>query len=115
MKSNTIYLLATYYRKPARPHASANKGFGQDPNNFKYDEQVAISRNLKNRDIDTCGVILDMAAKKIVKNSMGPGRDFDELYRYFKTNYPKYIEVIEQRLNPVAADEPAAVVDSQPA
>lgn len=98
MKSNTIYLMATYYKVPARRSATSKKNFGLDPNNFKYDEQVTVSQVLKNRDLTNCQVILDMGAKRVVKSSMSPGLDFDHLYQYFKENYPKYIELIEQGL-----------------
>lgn len=99
MKSNSIYLLVTYYKKPSRPHQTSGRGFGTDPRNFKYDEQVSISQALKNRDYDQCSVILDMCHRRVIKNSMNPGQSFDELYLYFKTHYPKYIELIEQGLS----------------
>lgn len=96
MKKDNVYFMATYYKKPARPHATANKGFGKDPNNFKYDEQISVARTLKKRDHIMCHIILDMVDCRVVKNSMNPGQSFDELYAYFKEHYPKYIEIIEQ-------------------
>ena len=99
MKTNTIYFMATYYKKPARPYSTSNHGFGADPNNFKYDEQISVSRTLKKRDHMMCQIILDIPNRTVVKNSMNPGQPFDEVYAYFKEHYPKYIEIIEQGIS----------------
>jgi hypothetical protein len=100
MKRETIYFMATYYKKPAHPYSTASRGFGSDDKNYKYDEQISVARTLKTRDYTLCHVILDMAQKRVIKNSMNPGRSFDELYCYFKEHYPKYINTIDEGLTP---------------
>ena len=106
----TIYLLATYYKVPRNPNLTAAKGYMSNPDNYTYNEQVSIATKIKNRDLTDCQVILDMEAQKVVKCSMNPGQTFEELYVYFARHYPKYMDIINQHLNPDTAktEEPAA-------
>ena len=60
------YLVITYYKKA----------------NGQTDETMAVSRNLKARDIQTANVILDFKKLEVVKASMGGvnvPRDFDRI------------------------------------
>jgi hypothetical protein len=76
------YLLLTYYKKP----------------NGQIDEITAVSRNLKQRDFQTCSVILDFKTLSVVKCSMDGTvipRDWDRILGYY---YPFYTNVIERLL-----------------
>ena len=73
------YLLLTYY----------TKADGQ------IDEVMAVSRNLKRRDIQTCNVILDFRTLSVVKCSMAGEvvpRDWDRIVSYYHQHYANIIE-----------------------
>lgn len=77
------YLLLTFFRKPG----------GQ------IDEQVSISRRVKQADLQTCNVILDYADKKIVKCVIEGKRldtDWDRMNEYYKKIYPNLINQLEK-------------------
>ena len=86
----TLYLVAYYYQRPSGRHVRTTR-----PNWMKvegstaWDEQVALTKNLKNKDFTTAKVILDMLNKRVVKNDWGTSRDFGELFLYFHKGYPQ--------------------------
>ena len=92
------YLILTYYRKPT----------GQ------IDEVMAVSKNLKRRDLQTANVILDFKDQKVVIASMGGEqvpKDWDRIVAYYYQHYAHTIErlfeenghplniLVEQRTN----------------
>lgn len=108
----SIYLVAYYFQKPAHSRVRTQRaGWMKQNNNVSWDEQVAITKNLRNRDLTTARIILDMSAQRVVKNGWDNSRTFDELYDYFSTNYPQYTREIMERVNPayLAARNPAPV------
>ena len=65
------YLLITFMRKPG----------GQ------IDESVAVSKNIKKADLQTCNVIIDYAKKKVEKcviEGKVVDTDFDKMNEYYK-------------------------------
>ena len=73
------YLLLTYYKKP----------------NGQIDEITAVSQNLKQRDLQTCSVILDFRTLSVVKCSMEGTvipRDWDRIVSYYNQYYSSIIE-----------------------
>jgi hypothetical protein len=73
------YLLLTYYTKP----------------DGKIDEVMAVSKNLKRRDIQTCNVILDFKKLQVIKASMAGTNvpnDFDRIAGYYHQHYAATIE-----------------------
>ena len=73
------YLLLTYYTKP----------------DGKIDEVMAVAKNLKKRDLQTCSVILDFKTLSVLKCSMGGTqvpRDFDRITAYYHQHYAATIE-----------------------
>lgn len=73
------YLLLTYYTKP----------------DGKIDESMAVSKSIKQRDIQTCNIILDFKKLEVVKASMGGSavpRDFNRIVEYYHQHYAKTIE-----------------------
>ena len=73
------YLTITYMKKP----------------NGQMDEILAVSRNIKTRDIQTCSVILDFKKLEVIKASMGGTtipRDFDRIVQYYHQHYASTIE-----------------------
>jgi hypothetical protein len=73
------YLLLTYYTKA----------------DGKIDESMAVSKNIKQRDIQTCNIILDFKKLEVVKASMGGSavpRDFNRIVEYYHQHYASTIE-----------------------
>lgn len=77
------YLIITYLRKP----------------DGKIDEQVEISKNVKDRDLQTANIIMDFAEKKIIKSIIQGQRidtDWDKLLEHYRQVYPDYIDQLEK-------------------
>jgi hypothetical protein len=73
------YLLLTYYTKA----------------NGQIDEVMAVSKNLKRRDHQTCNVILDFKKLEVIKAGMAGTqvpRDFDRIAGYYHQHYASTIE-----------------------
>lgn len=86
------YLLLTFFRKPG----------GQ------IDEQVTMSRRIKQADLQTCNVILDYAEKKVVKCVIEGKRldtDWDRMNEYYKKIYPKLIGQLEKEATITAKEK----------
>ena len=77
------YFLVTYVVKP----------------DGKIDEQVQISRNLKERDITMCNIILDFKEKNVQKNVVQGNvmnLPWSTLLEYYKKVYPDQIDQLEK-------------------
>jgi len=73
------YLILTYYKKP----------------DGRIDESMAVSRNLKNRDLQCANVILDFKQLAVVKASMGGvqvPKDFNRIVEYYMQHYENIIK-----------------------
>jgi hypothetical protein len=92
------YLILTYYKKAT----------GQ------IDEVMAVSKNIKRRDLQTANVILDFKEQKVVFARMGDQqvpKDWDRIVSYYYQHYAHTIErlfeenghplniLVEQRTN----------------
>ena len=94
------YLLLTYYTKA----------------DGKIDESMAVSKNIKQRDIQTCNIILDFKKLEVVKASMGGSavpRDFNRIVEYYHQHYASTIErlfaengyeIVKKEPEPTATD-----------
>lgn len=72
------YLVITYYKKA----------------NGQTDEAMAVSKNLKARDIQMANVILDFKKLEVVKASMGGvnvPKNFDNIVQYYIQHYENII------------------------
>jgi hypothetical protein len=77
------YFLVTYVTKP----------------DGKIDEQVEISKNLKDRDITMCNIILDFKEKNVQKNVVQGNvmnLSWSTLLEYYKKVYPDQIDQLEK-------------------
>jgi hypothetical protein len=73
------YLILTYYKKAT----------GQ------IDEVMAVSKNIKRRDLQTANVILDFKEQQVVRASMGDQqvpKDWDRIVSYYYQHYAHTIE-----------------------
>lgn len=77
------YLLITFIRKP----------------NGQIDEFVALTKKVKQTDLQSCNVILDYNEKKILKcviEGKKNDTDWDKMNGYYRKIYPKLIEQLEK-------------------
>lgn len=99
MSNKHIYLVA-FYALRARPGVNtAVKGWMADENNLRYDEKVEITRGMRRNSI-TARVVLDLSAKTVVRNNFNDNRDFKDLFKYFFSDYHKYITEVMAQLDP---------------
>lgn len=91
-----MYLVAYYYQKPAHDRVRTTKaGWMKQPGSMAWDEQVALTIRLKNKDISMAKVILDLRGRKVVRNSLNDNRDYDGLFDYYVKNYPQHAELMK--------------------
>jgi len=65
----------------------------------QIDEQVSISKRVKNSDLNSVNVIIDYAEKKILKcviEGKVHDTDFDRMNDYYKKIYPNLIKQLEK-------------------
>ena len=99
MKTKSIFLIAQYSMKP-KPHVNTSKkGWMENPDNVRYDEQVIIARQIRNKDMNA-QVILDLSNKRIERNAFKTDKTFDEIFEYFFTNYNQYVVEVMGQLDP---------------
>lgn len=98
MSDKSIYLIAKYTGVPKDPTQTVKPGYMKDPNNIHYEEQVYITRGLKNKDLLN-QVVLNLTEEKIVKNTFKTGVTFEQAFEHFYTGYSEYINDCVNRLN----------------
>lgn len=97
-KNKSIYLIAKYVTRPRDPSQTHNPGYMKDPANIQYDEQVYITRGLRDKDL-TNNVIINLTEEKIVKNTFNSGSTFEEIFKHFYDGYAEYIDQSVNELN----------------
>jgi hypothetical protein len=102
MADLSIYLIAKYTGMPKDPRRTATPGYMKDPNNIEYDEQVYISRGLRDKDLKN-QVVLNLTEEKIVKNNFNPGKNFEEIFTHYYDSYAEYIDDCINQINGVTA------------
>ena len=98
MADLSIYLIAKYTGIPKDPRQTAKPGYMTNPENIQYDEQVYISRGLRDKDLKN-QVVLNLTEEKIVKNNFNPNSNFEELLVHFVDGYGDYINDCVNKLN----------------
>jgi hypothetical protein len=98
--NKSIFLVAYYFMRPQARVRTQVKGWMQAEKNMQFDEQVAVTRRLKNSDRTTAKIILDLSKKSVVRNGWGSTEAFDELFKYFHASYPKYTTEVMAMLDP---------------
>lgn len=98
--AKSIFLVAHYYMRPRGRATTQIKGWMSNNDNLQYDEQVAITRNLKKSDLSTAKIIMDLTKKSVVRNGWNNLDDFDKLFGYFHEGYPQYTTTVMHELDP---------------
>ena len=95
------YLLLTYYRKA----------------NGQIDESMAVSRNIKTRDLQTANVILDFKKLEVIKANMdgvSVPKDWDRIVQYYHQHYASTIErLFAENGYEIVKPEPEAADEKQ--
>ena len=100
MKKQNIYLVAHYVTKPRDPRKTHIPGYMKDPANHQYDEQVQLSTKVRQKDINTAKIIMNLSTKQVEKNSFNGNKEFNELFKYFFKGYHKYITEVMSKVDP---------------
>ena len=96
-----LYLVAYYYQRPSNQRVRTNRpGWMTAEQNISWDEQVHIATRLRDRDLSMSRVILDLSRRSVVKNSWNSHKTFEELFEYYRAEYPQYAEQIASKLYP---------------
>ena len=77
------YVIINYYKKP----------------NGQMDEVLAVSKRVKNRDLQSASVILDFKTRSVLKSSldgMSIPREWDRIHDYYYQHYKNIFDRIEQ-------------------
>jgi hypothetical protein len=88
---------------PRDPKQTAKPGYMKDPNNIHYEEQVYITRGLRDKDLKN-QVILNLTEEKIVKNTFKSGSNFEEIFTHYYEGYAEYIDDCVNQLNGVVSE-----------
>jgi hypothetical protein len=68
----------------------------------QIDEVAAVSRNVKQKDLQTCNIIMDFKERKVVKCVVDGNRvdtNWEKLSEYYKQVYPNVISQIEKEVD----------------
>ena len=95
--SRSVYLIAYYSVKPKTKNTN-QAGWMNNPDNVQWDEQIAVATKLKNRDLQTAKVILDLANRTVYRNAWNTERSFDDLFEHYYDGYKKYLDPVIQQL-----------------
>jgi hypothetical protein len=98
MANRNIYLVAKYTGRPKDPRQTAKAGYMTNPDNIEYEEQVYITRGLRDKDTQN-HVVLNLTEEKIVKNTFNTGVSFEEILAHYVEGYADYINDSVNALN----------------
>lgn len=90
-KPKAIYLIAKYYAKPKHPGRTFIKGYMKNEENIAYDEQIAVTKGLRDKDLLSSKIVLNISEQKVVHNAFQNDKSFTELFEYFYNGSPQYI------------------------
>jgi len=86
-------MTAKYIKSPnERKHTSSPK-FGANPDNYHYEEVAGFTRKIRNNDLASCDVIIDLVKKEVIKCRVNAKKggftdtSYDTIYKYFESNY----------------------------
>jgi hypothetical protein len=98
LADNSIYLIAKYTGMPKDPRQTSKPGYMKNSENIHYDEQVYISRGIRQKDLQN-QVVLNLTEQKIVKNTFKTGATFEEAFTHYYEGYAEYIDDCVTQLN----------------
>jgi hypothetical protein len=91
-----IYLVARYLKVPKFKGMTSQKNFGQNEDNWQWNEEVNFKQKISDKDFESAGVILGLYKKQIIRNSMNPNASYAALYNYFyEHGYKKQLDEVK--------------------
>ena len=103
-REKDIFLVANYISAPKNRKQTFRKGYMKNDDNVSFNEQVVVTRGLKDRDL-TAAIILNLTQQKVMKCrfELGEVNDWETLANYYAKGYPQYMTL----LKPAAEEEVA--------
>lgn len=98
MSNKSIYLVAKYTSHPKDPTQTHKPGYINNPDNMEFQEQLYITRGLRDKDTQN-DVVLNLTEEKIVKNTFNSGATFEEILSHYVDGYADYINDSVDKLN----------------
>ena len=115
-KKQKFYVVAQYLMRPRNKNMTSNAAYMQNPDNLQFDEMFNIVTKIKDKELQTYSVILDLTEKKIVKNSYQSGKTYQEILQYFTSNYSeKFTQMLGEYINEIKDFMPIVASNSEPA
>lgn len=111
MKHN-VYLVAKYTATPRNRSQTYKSGYVTDSDNMQWNEEVDVVTRLKDKDLVSARIILNIIEQKVVKNNFNNDKSFMELFQYFYTSSPKEISHALQRVG-ISVAEPKETTDGE--
>jgi len=105
--------LAYYVSRPKDPKMTRIAGYSNQPNNMDYEESINITRGLRDRDLISASVVLNLSQKTVVRNGFNSNRDFPSWLAHFQESYPEHINPIIAELYKDELNETSNDVRSQ--
>lgn len=112
MKNKQVFLVAKYSTKPRNKFQTYVKDHVKTEENMQWDESVDIVTHIKDKDLSTARIILNITKQSIVKNNFNTDKDFMELFQYFYTSSPQEISHALRRVG-IEVSEPEEIKDEQ--
>ena len=91
--AKTKFLICHYRMVPVNPNVTSIKGWKNNRDNIQYDEQVFFDSKIRNKD-ESANIILDLANKEIIKNTVDPKINYQQSFDYFYKTYKKYMDPV---------------------
>jgi hypothetical protein len=91
MSKKKVYIVAQYFAKPKDKRKSSVAGYMKNPDNVQWDEQIGVSIGIKDKQLQTAKVVLNINDQLVVKNGFNTDKSFMELFEYFYSASPQEI------------------------
>ena len=99
MSNKKVYLVAYYYMRPKHQRVrTETAGWMNNQENVTWDEQISLTTKLKDRDLTTAKVILNLTERNVVINGWTGNKDFDELFDHFYKHYRRDMQPVVEQL-----------------
>lgn len=99
MATKKVYLVAYYFMRPKNQRVKTHiAGWLKNENNISWDEQIALTTKLKEKDLTTAKVIMNLSDRVVIRNSVNNNKDFNELFDHYYKNYKKDLHPVVENL-----------------
>jgi hypothetical protein len=90
-----MFLTAQYIATPNPKVCTSKKNFWSDEENYHFQEQVRLTTRLRDSDLKSADVILDMDKQEIVKcRKRKEDTTYETIFSYFQEHYQHYLSAV---------------------